>query len=212
MRYRNHYIFIITLLIFSLVSCHSIENSNKTQTESITQNLDELSAGFVNPDTKYRPETWFHLIGNNISKDGLTADLEAIESAGLQGIHLFNKSGGPYPDVEPIKILSPEWEDMIRHAADECQRLGLKFTMQNCPGWSMTGGPWVPVEEAQREVVETTYRVNGGTDFIGYLELDSLYKTVDYDYKDMLDHQLSRTPIMIMKSCHGKKFLILHQK
>ena len=65
MRYRNHYIFIITLLIFSLVSCHSIENSNKTQTESITQNLDELSAGFVNPDTKYRPETWFHLIGKN---------------------------------------------------------------------------------------------------------------------------------------------------
>ncbi|GAA4814725.1 hypothetical protein GCM10023330_23190 [Litoribaculum gwangyangense] len=124
-------------------------------------------------------------MGNNISKEGLTLDLEAIKAAGLQGIHLFNKAGGPYPNVEPIKILSPEWEDMIRHAADECKRLGLKFTMQNCPGWSMTGGPWVPVEEAQREVVETVYHVIGNKTFNEVLEIDSLYHTPDYDYKDI---------------------------
>ncbi|MDP5082277.1 MAG: glycosyl hydrolase, partial [Winogradskyella sp.] len=141
--------------------------------------------GFKSPEKQYRPESWFHLNGNNISKEGLTLDLEAIKEAGLQGIHLFNKSGRPYPNVEQIKILSPEWEDMIRHAADECKRLGLKFTMQNCPGWSMTGGPWMPVEEAQREVVESVYRVSGGENFDKKLELDSLYHTPDYDYKDI---------------------------
>ena len=29
-----------------------------------------------------RPETWFHIIGGNASKAGLTADLEALRDAG----------------------------------------------------------------------------------------------------------------------------------
>ncbi|TBN03706.1 hypothetical protein EYD45_09290 [Hyunsoonleella flava] len=165
-------------------ACDSSKTSDKNL-ENPSISVADLKKGFKNPEIQYRPETWFHLNGNNISKEGLTLDLEAIKEAGLQGIHLFNKAGRLYPNVEPIKILSPEWEDMIRHAADESKRLGLKFTMQNCPGWSMTGGPWVPAEEAQREVVESVYRVSGGKTFNEVLELDSLYHTADYDYKDI---------------------------
>jgi hypothetical protein len=181
MRYLNIFIFIIQITFFA---CNSSKTSDEIL-ENSSINVADLQEGFKNTETQYRPETWFHLNGNNISKEGLTLDLEAIKSAGLQGIHLFNKSGKLYPNVDPIKILSPEWEDMIRHAADECKRLGLKFTMQNCPGWSMTGGPWVPVEEAQREVVETVYRVQGGKTFDESLLLDSLYHTPDYNYKDI---------------------------
>ncbi|WP_405290866.1 glycosyl hydrolase [Algibacter sp. Ld11] len=170
-------------IIFIILSCQS--KTNEGMQDSPKLSLDELSENFKSPSIDYYPETWFHLNGNNISKVGLTLDLEAIKSAGLQGIHLFNKAGRLYPDVKPIKILSPEWEDMIRHAADESKRLGLKFTMQNCPGWSMTGGPWVPAEEAQREVVESVYRVSGGKTFNETLKLDSLYKTPDYNYKDI---------------------------
>lgn len=148
-------------------------------------NIKTLSQNFKSPTKEYHPETWFHLNGNNISKEGLKRDLQAIKDAGLQGIHLFNKAGRAFPNVKPIKILSPEWEDMIRFAADECQRLGLKFTMQNCPGWSMTGGPWVPANEAQREVVETTYHISGGKQFQENLKINSLYHTPDYDYKDI---------------------------
>lgn len=141
-------------LVFVLVLNCQYKNIEKSSVKDVSVNLETLSKNFSSPSVQYRPETWFHLNGNNISKEGLTLDLEAIKEAGLQGIHLFNKSGRPFPNVKPVKILSSEWEDMIRHAADECKRLGLKFTMQNCPGWSMTGGPWVPAEEAQREVVE----------------------------------------------------------
>lgn len=42
-------------------------------------------------------------------------------------------------NVKPVKILSPEMEDMIRYLADECERLGLKFIMQNCSRCSMAG-------------------------------------------------------------------------
>ncbi len=170
-------------IIYFLISCNSSENKNSK--EQYNPSITELSAGFKSPTKEYHPETWFHLMGNNISKEGLTLDLEAIKAAGIQGIHLFNKAGRSYPNVAPIKILSPEWEDMIRHAADECKRLGLKFTMQNCPGWSMTGGPWVPVEEAQRELVETVYHISGNQQFNEILKIDSLYQTPDYNYKEV---------------------------
>ncbi len=183
MRYSNFYLFLFILQI-TFFACDSNKINDKN-VENPLISIADLKKGFQNPEKKYRPETWFHLNGNNISKEGLTLDLEAIKNAGLQGIHLFNKAGRLYPNVEPIKILSPEWEDMIRHAADECKRLGLKFTMQNCPGWSMTGGPWVPAEEAQREVVETVYRISGGKIFEEILQIDSLYHTPDYDYKDI---------------------------
>lgn len=140
---------------------------------------------FLFPKKNYYPETWFHFNGNNISKEGITLDLEAIESSGLQGIHLFSKNGRPYPGVKQIKVLSPEWKEMVRHTANECQRLGLKFTMQNCPGWSMTGGPWVPVEEAQRELVESVFHFSNTPHIDQILELDSLFHTADYNYQDV---------------------------
>lgn len=167
----------VSLLLFLVFVSVACQQERKTS---------DLAAGFERPTLEYRPETWFHFMGNNISREGITKDLEAIADAGLQGIHLFNKSGQPYPNVDQIKILSPEWEDMIRHTADECERLGLKFTMQNCPGWSMTGGPWVPAEEAQREVVETIYHVKGGTSISLDLAMDENYAKPEYDYQDIV--------------------------
>ncbi|KAA5824848.1 hypothetical protein FPF71_09230 [Algibacter amylolyticus] len=175
----------LLILGFALFNNCQSNKTHKALKDNDSIDFKTLSENFKSPSKKYRPETWFHLNGNNISKEGLTLDLEAIKEAGFQGIQLFNKSGRPYPEVNQIKILSPEWEDMIRHTADECKRLGLKFTMQNCPGWSMTGGPWVPVEEAQREVVESVYHTSGGTEFNQILELDSLYKKSEYNYKDI---------------------------
>jgi hypothetical protein len=113
---------------------------------------DPLATGFAEPPHDSRPETWFHLIGGNVAKPGLTADLEAVAGAGLSGIQLFHgQFGGPWPGVTPqIACLSPSWDDMITHTADECRRLGLSFTMQNCPGWAMSGGPWIKPENAMR--------------------------------------------------------------
>ncbi|MEI8287952.1 MAG: glycosyl hydrolase [Verrucomicrobiota bacterium] len=126
---------------------------------------DSLVEGFVAPPKESRPETWFHLIGGNVSKPGLTADLEAIQGAGLAGIQLFHGSsrGPAWPEVNPqIPCLSPAWDDMISHAANECGRLGLRFTMQNCPGWSQSGGPWIKPEESMRHLVWSRLDVTGG--------------------------------------------------
>ena len=100
-------------------------------------------AEFRDPSVANRPETWFHFIGGNVARPGITADLEAIKGAGISGIHLFHgQFGGKWPGVEPqITCLSAPWDGLVGFVADECKRLGLTFTMQNCPGWAMSGGP-----------------------------------------------------------------------
>jgi len=113
-----------------------------------------------------RPETWFHLIGGNVSKAGLTAGLEALAAAGMGGIQLFHGQVGEreaWPGTtEQIPCLSEKWEDVIRHAADECARLGLSFKMQNCPGWSMSGGPWIDLDHCMRKLEMRSAITEGG--------------------------------------------------
>jgi hypothetical protein len=109
---------------------------------------------FREPPKVHYPETWFHYIGGNVSHEGITADLEAIAGAGLSGVQLFHgQFGGPWPGVDPqIACLSPLWDEAVKHTAEECHRLGLRFTMQNCPGWAMSGGPWIEPTNAMRHL------------------------------------------------------------
>ncbi len=148
------------------------------------QSIETIAKDFQSPPDNYRPDTWFHVIGYNISKDGLTKDLEAIQAAGLRGIQLFCRGGGEFPNVKPVVPLNPEWFSLMGHAAKECQRLGLGFTLQNCGGWAMTGGPWVPIEEAQRELVQTTFHTKGG-DFDGHIPVSKEYLKDDKNYQDV---------------------------
>ena len=92
---------------------------------------DDISNFRTPPRINY-PQTWFHFIGGNVSAEGITEDLEAIAGAGISGVQLFHgQFGGPWPGVEPqITALSPMWDDVVKHAAKEAHRLGLRFTMQ----------------------------------------------------------------------------------
>ncbi len=113
-----------------------------------------VAATFEEPGCYYAPKTWFHMIGGNVSRDGLTADLEAISAAGISGIQFFHGNGRPWPRTkEQIQCLSEKWDELVRYTADECVRLGLEFEMQNCPGWSMCGGPWIKHDNAMRRLV-----------------------------------------------------------
>ena len=121
---------------------------------------------FQHPDRIYYPETWFHFINTNIRREGITRDLEAIAQSGIQGIQLFHGQMGDtkeWPGAEEhVKCLSPEWEELVRHTAEEAHRLGLRFSLQTCPGWAMSGGPWIKPEQAMRHLSFSRTDVTGG--------------------------------------------------
>ena len=143
-----------------------------------------------------RPETWFHIIGGNASKAGLTADLEALRDAGFGGIQLFHGQFGKADAwdgvAEQIPCLSAKWDDLIAHAADECARLGMTFKMQNCPGWSMSGGPWIAPSNAMRKLAYARRDVagqNGGagsrSPVIPELPVPARFRDADSDWHDI---------------------------
>lgn len=142
---------------------------------------------FTSPSKIYYPETWFHYIGGNVSKEGITRDLEAIAASGISGIQFFHgQFGGPWPGVEPqITSLSPNWDDAVRHTAEECKRLGLRFSMQNCPGWATSGGPWIEPSNAMRHLVWSRTDIIGGTTIDHSLAVPQPSGEPWRDYKDI---------------------------
>ena len=75
---------------------------------------DDLARGFAVPPDSARPHTWWHWMNGNITKEGITADLEAMKRVGIGGAQIFNVSEH-IPDG-PVLILSPQWLDLIHHA------------------------------------------------------------------------------------------------
>ena len=145
---------------------------------------------FARPDKIYYPQTWFHYIDGNVDKGGITKDLEAIADAGISGIQLFHGGnfGGDWPGVKDhVYCLSPDWNALVQHTASEAQRLGLKFTMQNCPGWAMSGGPWIEPENAMRYLSWSRTDLQGGGEYRVSLPLpDTATDRETRDYKDIM--------------------------
>lgn len=129
--------------------------------QAVAADGDDLLDGFRAPGAAARPYTWWHWMNGNVTAEGITLDLEALARVGVGGVHMFDVGCG-LPQG-PAKTLGPEWAAMIRHAADECGRLGLSLTLHNCPGWSSSGGPWITPDRAMQQLVWSEATVEGGT-------------------------------------------------
>ncbi len=128
---------------------------------------DELEKGFAQPPDSARPHTWWHWMNGNVTKEGITADLEAMARVGVGGAQIFN-AGESIPHG-PIQFNSPEWIAMVKHSAKEAKRLGLELCIHNCAGWSSSGGPWNTPEHGMKVVVTSETQVKGPTSFNGKL-------------------------------------------
>lgn len=124
---------------------------------------DPLESGFRNPPESAKPQTWWHWMNGNISKAGITADLEAMKQIGLSGATIVNvDSGIPRGNVP---FMSAEWREDFKFAVSEANRLGLELCVENCAGWSSSGGPWNTVTNAMQRVTTSETRVSGPTHF-----------------------------------------------
>ncbi len=154
-----------TMLLCGAVDCNANENilPDKAQLTRMFDNKDRKL--FVSPPKQHYPQTFFHFIGGNVSYEGITADLEALAEAGISGVEFFHGDafGGKWPATgEDIAVLSNKWEDALKFLAKECERLDIRFSMNNCPGWATSGGPWIKPENAMRLLVQSTQIVKGG--------------------------------------------------
>jgi len=131
---------------------------------------DALERGFKEPPDSAKPRVWWHWMDGNVTKEGITLDLEWMKRVGIGGVQMFDANIGVAQYVDKrIVFMTPEWKDALHHAAAECDRLGLEMTMHSAGGWSETGGPWVKPEQAMKKVVWSETRVEGPRRFTGTL-------------------------------------------
>jgi hypothetical protein len=131
---------------------------------------DAFASGFQAPPTAARPRVWWHWMNGNVSKAGVTLDLEWMHRIGVGGAQVFE--GGldaPLMIRQRVVYMTPEWRDVFNTAVDTAGRLGLELSMTTAPGWSETGGPWVRPEQAMKKLVWSQLAVEGGRPFSGRL-------------------------------------------
>lgn len=131
-----------------------------------TQQAASLHELFLNPSGEAKPWTFWYWMYGAVSKEGITADLEAMKRAGLGGTYLMPikgvVEGAPYSYNGKAQQLTPEWWSMIRFSMEEADRLGLKLGMHICDGFALAGGPWITPKESMQKVVWSDTIVAGG--------------------------------------------------
>ncbi|MFB6343224.1 glycosyl hydrolase [Saccharicrinis sp. FJH62] len=134
----------LIVLIFQFACSHKASQLEKGAT------LNEMEGHFVNPPDSVKPWVFWQWMNGNITKEGITLDLETMKRMGIGGALCFNNAVGiPRGSVD---YASEAWFDMTEYAVKEAQRLGLKIMLHNSPGYSGTGGPWVTPETSMQEL------------------------------------------------------------
>ncbi|HEY5480686.1 MAG TPA: glycosyl hydrolase, partial [Verrucomicrobiae bacterium] len=101
---------------------------------------------------------WFWLDGN-ITREGITADLEAMRRVGIGGVLIMEVDQGA--PKGPARFASPQWRELFKFMLAEANRLGLEVNMNNDAGWCGSGGPWITPALAMQKVVWTNVTVEG---------------------------------------------------
>jgi hypothetical protein len=131
---------------------------------------DALQRGFLNPPDSAKPRVWWHWMNGNITKEGIKADLEWMKRSNIAGMQNFDAALNTPQIVEKrLAYMTPEWKDAFKYAATLADQLGLELAIAGSPGWSESGGPWVPPAQAMKKFVWSETRVEGGAPFTGKL-------------------------------------------
>jgi hypothetical protein len=126
----------------------------------------KLEAGFVNPPESAKPRVWWHWMNGNITKRGIRADLEWMKRTGIGGFQNFDASLATPQVVEKRLIyMTPEWKDAFLFTTKLADSLDLEMAIAGSPGWSESGGPWVPPSQAMKKVVWSETKIEGGKTF-----------------------------------------------
>ena len=149
------------LLLFSVLFLTTVFMSPLwAQIEKINTTEPSLDQVFDNPQASARPHVYWYWVSNNISKEGIRKDLEAMARIGIGGVSIAQIGYKDSP-VGDVTLFSEKWWDCLTYAMEEASRLGIEVNLFNSPGWSGTGGSWIKPEQAMRYLDIHEYRVKG---------------------------------------------------
>ena len=168
--------YFITPICLLLISFMGFTQQAKT--------IDLIEKNFINPPQSAKPWVFWYWMHGAISKEGITADLEAMKEVGIGGAYLMTikDTSSAIPFQPTVRQLTPAWWAMVNFAMQEARRLGLQLGMHVSDGFALAGGPWITPDLSMQKLVWTkTYVTNGDT---GKINLEQPESYNDY-YKDV---------------------------
>lgn len=119
-----------------------------------------LWAGFAVPHDSCRTTVWWFHGETATTREGITADLEALREAGVGGVVFYDQVHGEGDGAD--EAFSPSWWSSFVFAAQEAKRIGLSFGTHLSDGYC-AGGPWVTEDLAMQMLVSRDTLIRGGS-------------------------------------------------
>ena len=122
-----------------------------------------LEEEFRSPPDSARPWVYWINMDGHLTREGITADFEAMKRARIGGMIYMDVDVGVPRGKVPF--MGRQWQENVKHAVLECERLGLEFTTITGPGWTGSGGPWIKVEQSMQHLVPSSVNTEGPRKF-----------------------------------------------
>ena len=122
-----------------------------------------LTEGFRNPGKEVRPRAYWDWLNGDVSKAGLTLDLEEAKAKGLGGLLMWDTQAMINPNgLIPAgpSFMGNESVEAILHSMKEAARLDLDLGLVCASGWN-SGGSWVTPEMASKNLFSVDIAVKG---------------------------------------------------
>ncbi|MDR3229069.1 MAG: hypothetical protein LBT53_06635, partial [Puniceicoccales bacterium] len=109
---------------------------------------DKLANSFAQPGKEYQPWVYWFWNNSNLTKEGITGDLEAMHRVGVGGVLIMEVNQGA--PQGPVDFLGDKWRELYTFMLSEAARLGIEVNMNNDAGWNGSGGKWVKPEDSMQ--------------------------------------------------------------
>jgi len=166
---KKHFLLFSLLLMTFGLSQELYSQTHAVPVVSPSNKQNDPAKDFLNPSESAKPGALYMWMGSNISKEGITKDLEALKKNGFNRTTMFSLADITTPWSGIIeKSQTPEiiswtepWWKLVRFAAQESKRLGMDFGMYNGAGYESSGGVWITPELSMQEICYSQHIVAG---------------------------------------------------
>lgn len=116
---------------------------------------------FRDPPREAHAGVWWHWMGGQVTKAGIEKDLDWFVRMGITSATIFGMADATVPWAKRIANVptggmhpyDDEWWRLVKFACAEGKKRGIDIGLHNCPGYTSTGGRWIPPRLAMRKLV-----------------------------------------------------------
>jgi len=188
----------LKLCVLCVILCAFVVNVQSQKATSFSQ----LEKDFLHPPKSAKPWVFWYWVNGNASKEGITADLEAMKAVGLGGAYLMfiKDTVNPSYYSPAVSQLSKPWFELVAYAIKEAKRLHLELGFHVSDGFALAGGPWITPELSMQKMVWSKLTVVGGSNINERLPQPEIKENY---YKDIAVYAYKTTePVYSTQTIH----------